>query len=175
MDEFIKKLIERLEELQNYACFPNVFISKEQEAVYSFFRAQLTEILEFAKEYINFSNDDSISRSALMDKLKKWKFANEERGYDTAKDLIQEMIDLVKEQKSFSSNDGWIPCSERLPETGKRYLVSAIWTDEEFRKPAVYDAVYGGDGLWHSYNYEPVPYEVIAWQPLPAPYQPKGE
>ena len=65
----------------------------------------------------------------------------------------------------------WIPCSERLPEEGKRYLVSAIWKDKDFEKSAVYDAVYGSDGLWHSYNYEPVSYKVIAWQPLPEPYK----
>ena len=50
---------------------------------------------EVAKEYA-----DCISRSVLLDKLQKWKFANEERGYDTASDLVQEMIDLVKEQPS---------------------------------------------------------------------------
>lgn len=71
-------------------------------------------------------------------------------------------------------DNGWILCSDRLPKVGKRYLVSVIWKDElyNYRKPAVYDAVYGADGLWHSYNYEPVSYEVIAWQPLPEPYQP---
>ena len=68
-------------------------------------------------------------------------------------------------------NGDWIPCSERLPEAGKRYLVSAIWKDKDFEKSAVYDAVYGSDGLWHSYNYEPVSYKVIAWQPLPEPYK----
>lgn len=65
----------------------------------------------------------------------------------------------------------WIPCSERLPEAGKRYLVSAIWKDKDFEKSAVYDAVYGSDGLWHSYNYDPVSYKVIAWQPLPEPFK----
>lgn len=70
-----------------------------------------------------------------------------------------------------SNNDGWIPCSERLPEAGKRYLVSTIWEDRDFEKSAVYDAIYGSDGLWHSYNYEPVSYKVIAWQPLPEPYK----
>ena len=68
-------------------------------------------------------------------------------------------------------NGGWIPCSERLPVAGKRYLVSAIWKDKDFEKSAVYDAVYGSDGLWHSYNYEPVSYKVIAWQPLPEPFK----
>lgn len=54
-------------------------------------------VQEVVKEY---GNADCISRSVLLDKLQKWKFANEERGYDTASDLVQEMIDLVKEQPS---------------------------------------------------------------------------
>lgn len=56
---------------------------------------------EVAKEYgkdTNVRSNDFISRSVLLDKLQKWKFANEERGYDTASDLVQEMINLVKEQ-----------------------------------------------------------------------------
>lgn len=53
MNEFIKKLIGRLEELQNYACFPDDFVSEEQEKVYSHFKTKLTEILMFAEEYNN--------------------------------------------------------------------------------------------------------------------------
>ena len=79
-----------------------------------------------------------------------------------SKKIVQEVAEEYK--------GGWIPCSERLPEAGKRYLVSAIWKDKDFEKSAVYDAVYGSDGLWHSYNYEPVSYKVIAWQPLPEPF-----
>ena len=84
---------------------------------------------------------------------------------------VKDVIDEIEEEY----NNGWIPCSERLPDAGKRYLVSVIWKDKDFEKSAVYDAVYGSDGLWHSYNYEHVSYKVIAWQPLPEPYQPKGE
>ena len=83
--------------------------------------------------------------------------------FDDAKNIVQEVAEEYK--------GGWIPCSERLPEVGKRYLVSAIWKDKDFEKSAVYDAVYGSDGLWHSYNYEPVSYKVIAWQPLPEPFK----
>lgn len=66
MQKFIDKLIERLEELQNYACFPCEFVSEEQEEVYSFFRTQLTEILEFAEEYINCSTDISTDCSTKV-------------------------------------------------------------------------------------------------------------
>ena len=81
--------------------------------------------------------------------------------------VIKKFVQEVAEEY----NGGWIPCSERLPEAGKRYLVSAIWKDKDFEKSAVYDAVYGSDGLWHSYNYEPVSYKVIAWQPLPEQFK----
>lgn len=84
--------------------------------------------------------------------------------------LMKDAIKIVNEVAE-EYNGGWIPCSERLPEAGKRYLVSAIWKDKDFEKSAVYDAVYGSDGLWHSYNYEPVSYKVIAWQPLPEPFK----
>lgn len=89
---------------------------------------------------------------------------------------VSDAINIVNQlAEEYSVTGGWIPCSDRLPEPGKRYLVSVIWKDDlhNYRRPAVYDAVFGSDGLWHSYNYEPVSYEVIAWQPLPDPYIPK--
>ncbi|MBD5549496.1 MAG: DUF551 domain-containing protein [Lachnospiraceae bacterium] len=65
----------------------------------------------------------------------------------------------------------WIPCSERLPEPGHRYLVSVVWEDEGAKTYSVYDAVYGSDAKWHSHNYECMIYcKIVAWQPLPEPY-----
>ena len=139
MKEFIEKLIGRLEELQNYACFPSDFVSEEQEKVYHYFKAKLTEILKLAESYhIHYEQEYM-------------------KGYEDAR-----------------KNVGWIPCSERLPKAGKRYLVSAIWKDEDFEKHSVYDAVYGTDGIWHTYEYKPIMYEVIAWIPLPQPYKEEG-
>lgn len=42
--------------------------------------------------------NDLISRSALIEVLNKWADANAERGYDTAYDLVQECIEVVKER-----------------------------------------------------------------------------
>lgn len=70
-----------------------------------------------------------------------------------------------------ADTDGWIPCSERLPEFGNRYLVTALWEGRGFNRYSVYDAVYGIDGIWHTLNYLPAPYKVVAWQPLPEPYK----
>ena len=89
---------------------------------------------------------------------------------DKAKEIVNE---LAEEYNSNLSGNltGWIPCSERLPDAGRKYLVMAVWKAEDFRKYSVYIFVYGSDGLWHSYNYEPVSCEVVAWQSLPETYE----
>lgn len=77
------------------------------------------------------------------------------------------MKEIVQEE---SKNGGWIPCSERLPEAHKNVLVCE--NDGEIHlcrynanmKRFFYD---GSD-------WDIKLSEVIAWQPLPAPYQ-KGE
>ena len=85
-------------------------------------------------------------------------------------------------------NNGWIPCSERLPEKYGDYLVA--WkplhmSAEDIAKkvgreiPHFYEIVeYDPDdeALWiGSIEQAQREYEIIAWRPLPEPYQPKGE
>ena len=94
--------------------------------------------------------------------------------YDKEKHHCPKFCKVIKETvKEIEENhNDWISCSERLPEAGKRYLVSVNWKDnKDFEKSAVYDSAYGSDGLWHSYHYEPVSCKVVAWQPLPKPFK----
>ena len=94
--------------------------------------------------------------------------------YDKEKHHCPKFCKVIKETvKEIEENhNDWISCSERLPEAGKRYLVSVIWKDnKDFEKSAVYDSAYGSDELWHSYHYEPVSCKVVAWQPLPKPFK----
>ena len=87
-----------------------------------------------------------------------------------------EIVNQLAEEYVPETNVGkWIPCSERLPAAGRRYLVIAVWKDGDFKKHSIYTFVFGTDGLWHSHNYEPVSCEVIAWQPLPEPYKPEQQ
>lgn len=74
-----------------------------------------------------------------------------------------------------TQNERWIPCSERLPEVQK-----GIDDDEcpEFNvviKGAIKATTLrcSSDGQWFD-EFGNV-YPVIAWQPLPEPYQQKGE
>ena len=70
-------------------------------------------------------------------------------------------------------NNGWIPCSEKLPELRQDVLVTVKYT-----------GFMGMHGYWIKTGHMEAENdwwgdcaggEVIAWQPLPQPYQPKGE
>lgn len=105
-----------------------------------------------------------IDEKKLIDELKQ-------SGMIADNEYGNAMIDMINNQ---SKIDEWIPCSERLPESGQRCLVSVVWEDEGAKTYSVYDAVYGSDAKWHSHNYEGmicclIYCKVVAWQPLPEP------
>lgn len=100
---------------------------------------------------------------------------------------FDDAIEIVK-QEAEEYNNGWIPCSERLPEEYGDYLVAwrpLSMSDEDIMKkvgrevPHFYEIVeYDPDdeALWiGSIEQAKGEYEIIAWKPLPEPYQPKGE
>lgn len=98
------------------------------------------------------------------------------RGFNVLQDAIK-----IVEQLASEHNNGWIPCSERLPQENepvdavcevvnvmlKSGTVTSAWCNRYLERWYVLDE--------HcdyplQQNYE----DVIAWQPLPAPYK-KGE
>lgn len=95
------------------------------------------------------------------------KLANE--AADTIESLSAKLADM--ERPAERCGDEWIYCGDgqNMPQPGRRYLVTALWKDGDFKTRSVCDAVYGSDGKWHGENYIPVSYEVVAWQFLPEP------
>ena len=116
--------------------------------------------------------------------------------------VVDDAIEIVK-QEAEQYNNGWIPCSERLPECENKYgwvscIVSVIRShyptstydicdspyDENIVMHANYDV---SQKIWHLecdeqlnalMDIEDTPLNgdyVIAWQPLPQPYEPKVE
>ena len=173
MNKSFEKILERLEEMRKKSCIPDIkgycqtTISRAEEIVQ-----------EVAKEYkgdMKHNLAEMYAKNMVdygVDVTEAWQTATQqscalEKAYIRGRQYEVDRFNKLRKEY----NGGWIACSERLPEAGKRYLVSAIWKDKDFEKSAVYDAVYGSDGLWHSYNYEPVSYKVIAWQPLPVSYK----
>ena len=114
--------------------------------------------------------------------------------YEVA-DLVDDLVEIVKQEaEQYSTKNcsecsrrkfyqigyaegkkysGWIPCSERLPEDGETYLVTNA---ESFGQRHIYKGWYDVEHkIWHMEgNYE-IKMNVVAWQPLPQQYQPKGE
>lgn len=75
------------------------------------------------------------------------------------------IMEIVK-QESAEYNNGWIPCSERLPETSGFYLVSTV------------TGVVGSVSYYIEQESRVMHTSLgtaIAWQPLPEPYRTKEE
>lgn len=99
---------------------------------------------------------------------------NEKKVFDIAETIVNQLAEEYKGTISKTENAGWIPCSRELPPQPKEnpafdnrtleiYLVSDSISDYPYR--AFWNGKYWTDGFSNV--------EVIAWQPLPAPYQPK--
>lgn len=92
-------------------------------------------------------------------------------------DVIYAMLQLIDEQPKVGE---WIPCSERLPEEDGIYIVD----DRVFNSPWIHTAGFmvsskawcENHGVYYDDKYGR--YEdgrVIAWQPLPEPWEGEGD
>ena len=106
--------------------------------------------------------------------------------FDKAIEIVKQEAEKFGRDTNVGSN-GWIPCSERLPEEYGDYLVAwkplHMSAEDIIKKvgravPHFYEIVeYDPDdeALWiGSIEQAQGEYEIIAWQPLPQPFQ-KGE
>ena len=104
-----------------------------------------------------------------------YKHCGECEAYDKEKHHCPKFCKVIKETvKEIEENhNGWIPCSERMPEDGETYLVTNA---ESFGQCHTYKGWYDGKHkIWHMEENFERKMNVVAWQPLPQPYQPKGE
>ena len=89
--------------------------------------------------------------------------------YEVA-DLVDDLIEIVK-QEAGQYNNGWIPCSERLPDEAGTYNITAFDGRTLRSTHAKWQPRLKSWNLTGTMAY----WKVIAWQPLPQPYKPKGE
>ena len=100
-------------------------------------------------------------------------------------DLVDDLIEIVKQEAekfvpdTNVGNNGWIPCSERVPKVEDLHEKSVddctcylIQRRCGIMDVAHYIKVYG-EPYFEANSIKMK--DVIAWHPLPLPYQPKGE
>ena len=80
-------------------------------------------------------------------------------------EIVKKEVEKFGTDTNVGSN-GWIPCSERLPEEDT--TVIACFSNGLVTELVFYNGIFHG-----TYGYTEK--MIIAWQPLPQPYQPKGE
>lgn len=67
-------------------------------------------------------------------------------------EAMDSIMSMIKEK--------WIPCSERMPEEEKCYLVTSTGTHND-----IIDIAYYSRDVWHKAS------RIKAWMPLPEPYK----
>ena len=77
--------------------------------------------------------------------------------------VIKETVKEIED-----NHNGWIPCSERLPKYGEVVMCSCT-------NSGITISCITHKGVKPSKSVRFGQHSVIAWQPLPQPYQPKGE
>ena len=151
MKEFIEKLIGRLEEKQD-----EYFHGKSdyEEGKYNAYDEVAQIVNQLAEEY----------------KI-CYKSCTECEAYDKEKNhcpkfcyIIEETIKEIEENHS-----GWIPCSDRLPETSGEYYTYVYYDGHYIYSIDEIDC----GGIVKEWNCSS-DYKILAWKPI-TPYQPKGE
>lgn len=105
------------------------------------------------------TNDEAIN---LLDNLIGMVEDNQNSDYDKA---------LHMGINSLKAEPHWIPCSERLPEKNKTVLITIAFDNSKYIEFGhIYERTWeylaeSGSDYWEEVN------GVIAWMPLPAPYQ----
>lgn len=97
-----------------------------------------------------------------------WHLPNEcYKNFNSYNDIEEVVTDAVKQLPS--TNDNWIPVSEKLPEESEEVLVTDIWgcIHIESLEVSIENIKYWEDcdGNFDYFD------EIIAWQPLPTPYK----
>jgi hypothetical protein len=203
MKEAFEKIKEKLEVEVEYqsskadkagetCAFEEITVVKAREKIAECYEHAIEIVNQVAEEYGKDANVSTNIIGELKEFLREKKEYNSEqadiwRGSSYTNSHSREMTVLyIDRANAFGSvlreikvlenkygNDGWIPCSERLPE---EYTEVLAYGREGYTYIALmYDTkIYGK--VWRQWNGGEMKLDwIIAWQPLPAPYQPKGE
>ena len=176
MKEFVEKLIERLEE------------KAQINAVMGYMTAydvtkECVEIVNQLAEEYNPSKSSSLAEQIADDLSKVLKEAKS-MGCKEVKyfhhvplENVEIVINALRayNQDSTKKNQGWVPCSERLPKTNGVYQITRELKVGEDIYRISGSAYFDGQDTWHNDNRvnhgREYLKDIVAWKPLPEPYE----
>lgn len=98
------------------------------------------------------------------------------------KDACIDILNFIDNAPTIDAMPCWIPCEEKLPEDGKTVLISYRYKRGEGDTSHVYISITSYGRIWSNsivgdykdwrqpFQFFHSNYEVIAWMPLPEPY-----
>lgn len=149
MKEFIEKLIERLEEEKS-----NVPVNRILDDIINDKPKELGQLMAYSKAI-------KIAKELAEEyKCCDLCYLGGPCEYQNAEARLS--------ASELADDNGWIPCSERLPEESLNSVLG--W--DEYRNRCCFIQYIGGRWVLGN-DIDSV--KIIAWQPLPAPYQPEEQ
>ena len=162
MNKVFEKIIEKQEELFQDLNVIEVlshvdFDSTIQNSLENFLKAITNEAIEIVKQEAERYEEC-------------YKDCGECEAYNKEKHHCSKFCKVIKETvKEIEENhNDWISCSERLPKYGEVVMCSCT-------NSGITISCITHNGVKPSKSVRFGQHSVIAWQPLPQPYQPKGE
>lgn len=110
------------------------------------------------------------ARFAEKYKIKKRTLENWEEGTRNPPPYVLELLEKVIQAESEEGGMSWIPVSERLPEEETDVLICNGHGDIELSMGS-YSTEFENDFIWYTSGWSFG--KVIAWMPLPKPYEPQ--
>lgn len=136
-------------------------------------------VIEWLKEFPPAElGTDTISRQAAAELVMK--YCPDDDGAVQCDGDIRGLLDELENLPSAQPSPQWIPCSERMPEDMQFVLLTVRRLKNEYNPGPFISVGYIGwnhQHWWcaHDGDCEISKVEVIAWMPLPGPYQRGGE
>ena len=161
MNEAFEKILDRLIIMRDKYSKDTTYDKNHISA----YNKALKIVHEVAEEY----KDKYVSKDEVGYMLDSIEMRGDETWMDYYRKALKGLCKLTdKEYKG-----GWISCSERLPEIPFGCFVTVEEDDRNVEPQNVlYSEPVGYDGeTWNRADGEPIPFEVVAWMPLPEPYK----
>ena len=172
MNKEFEKIIEKLEE-EKMSYFLTIANTGDEklDCAYEHTGDALDKAIEIVKQeagQYQSSEIGFISKTEVLKLIEEIKCKDDiPKNYGTLLDIMR----MIRNMPTVDNTDnGWIPCIDLLPEESGEYLTCVEYDGDRFIAIDEIDC----DGIIKEWNCS-TDYKVIAWKPLPQPYQPKGE